>query len=66
MVSFLHGENSLKEIAMTLCKVIINTNDTDAKHTWVRGTFQSRLDVLSLCEYSSASPKFSLVVEFRG
>jgi len=51
---------------MTLCKVIINTNDTDAKHTWVRGTFQSRLDVLSLCEYSSASPKFSLVVEFRG
>lgn len=51
MVSFLHRENSFKDIALILCKVIINTNDTAAKHTWpaekgnccevkeVRGTF---------------------------
>lgn len=34
MVSFIRKENSFKGIALTLCKVTINTNDTDEKHTW--------------------------------
>lgn len=77
MVSFLRRENYFKDIALNLCKVIVNTNDTDAKHTWpgekgnccevkqVRGTFKSRLDGLVLCEYSNPSSKFALLVEPR-